>query len=192
MCSNSLKSLTFKFSIAALAAFVFGCAHHHCGADSEKKAGLYYAVANLNPTKDSKVSGKVNFTEEFGKIKVVADVTGLEPNSKHGFHIHEFGDCSAPDAASAGGHYNPAGHNHGAPESENHHAGDLGNLTADAKGNAHLEIEVTGISLDGVKSPIAGRGVIVHKNVDDLTSQPVGAAGARVACGVIGAGNKAK
>lgn len=166
------------------------CSHSRCHRDDGKKPEVIYASAALVATKDSKVSGRVNFVEEFGKVKVTADISGLEPNTKHGFHIHEFGDCAAPDAASAGGHYNPENHNHGAPDSENHHAGDLGNVTSDAKGNAHYTVEITNVSLGGTHNPLVGRGVIIHKNQDDLTSQPVGAAGARVACGVIGASNK--
>ncbi len=190
-----MKSLNFGLviqyaSLLTISAWAIGCAHHRCDQHDKNRPDLVYASAHLAPTKGSKVSGKVNFVEEFGKLKVTADVTGLEPNSKHGFHIHEFGDCTAADGASAGGHYNPQAHNHGAPESENHHAGDLGNISADAKGNAHLVIEITGVSLGGMINPIVGRAVIVHINNDDLTSQPVGAAGARVACGVIGASNK--
>ena len=110
---------------------------------------------------------------------------GLTPGQKHAFHVHQFGECSAPDGMSAGGHYNPEGHQHGLPDSENRHAGDLGNVQADEQGKAHYEITVTNISIMGAKNPIIGRGVIVHAKVDD-GDQPVGNAGARNACGVIG------
>jgi superoxide dismutase, Cu-Zn family len=111
-------------------------------------------------------------------------------NSKHGFHIHEYGDCIAPDGASAGGHYNPDKNTHGAPENETHHAGDLGNLITDAKGNAKATFEVKGISINSGHNPILGRGIIIHKNGDDMVSQPTGGAGARIGCGVIGAANR--
>jgi Cu-Zn family superoxide dismutase len=142
------------------------------------------AVANLSPTKGSSVSGTVTFTKVEGGVKIVADVTGLSPG-QHGFHIHEFGDCSAPDATSAGGHFNPHHMLHGAPDAAARHAGDFGNLEADASGKAHYERVDTTISLDGADS-IVGHGVIVHEKADDLKTQPTGNAGARVACGVIG------
>jgi Cu-Zn family superoxide dismutase len=121
-----------------------------------------------------------------GGVRITADLKGLPPNSTHGFHIHEYGDCSAPDASSAGGHYNPDHHKHAGPNAPQHHAGDLGNIKTDAKGNAHLEITVHDITIDGEKNPVLGRAVIVHEKADDLKSQPTGDAGARIGCGVIG------
>ncbi len=142
------------------------------------------ATANLQPTKNSQVGGNVSFTQKGDKVLVVANVNGLTPGL-HGFHVHEYGDCSASDAMSAGGHFNPAGKPHGAPNSAEHHGGDLGNLTADKSGNATLSVEVDGITLDQSANSIIGKGVIVHANPDDLTSQPAGNAGPRLACGVI-------
>jgi Cu-Zn family superoxide dismutase len=155
----------------------------------QKKSGepVFYAVAEIRPTLGNKASGKVVFAEAFGTVKVDGAFTGLDKNSKHGFHIHEFGDCSAPDGASAGGHYNPEGHVHGDVTSEMHHAGDLGNIVTDAKGNGTVHMEVKNISVAGLLNPIVGRGVIIHKNPDDLISQPTGGAGPRIGCGVIGA-----
>ncbi len=142
------------------------------------------AVCVLHATEGNKVSGVVRFTEEGGKVKVVADVEGLTPDAKHAFHIHEFGDATSKDGSSAGGHFNPDGHKHGLPDAAEKHAGDLGNLQADKEGKAHYEITVEGVSVGG-KNSILGRGVIVHAKVDD-GGQPVGNAGARIACGVIG------
>jgi Cu-Zn family superoxide dismutase len=142
------------------------------------------AIAVLNPTQNNKVTGTVTFSKVELGVKVVADIKGLTPGA-HGFHIHQFGDCSAPNADSAGGHYNPAGKPHGAPESGERHAGDLGNLVADSSGRAYLERTDTLISLTGPNSVI-GRGIIIHEASDDMTTQPTGNAGARVACGVIG------
>ena len=141
-------------------------------------------VAVLSPTKGSNVLGVVTFTKVEGGVMIVADVTGLTPG-KHGFHIHEFGDCSAADATSAGGHFNPSHMEHGAPDASMRHAGDFGNLEADESGKAHYERVDTIISLTGAHS-IIGYGIIVHEKADDLKSQPTGNAGARVACGVIG------
>ncbi len=142
-------------------------------------------VAKLAPASDSKVEGTVTFTQKDGKVEIVADVSGLTPG-EHGFHIHEKGDCSSPDAKSAGGHFNPTSMDHGSPESEPHHAGDLGNLTADENGHATKTMTSTEITLGEGANSVAGRAVIVHAKRDDLKSQPTGAAGARVACGVIG------
>jgi len=142
------------------------------------------AVAVLHPTTGQHCQGVVRFTQDGESVKVVADIGGLAPGQKHAFHIHQYGDCSAPDGMSAGGHYNPEGHQHGLPDSENRHAGDLGNVQADDQGKAHYEITVTNISIMGTKNPIIGRGVIVHAKVDD-GGQPVGNAGGRIACGVI-------
>lgn len=142
------------------------------------------AVAVLSPTKGSNVSGTVTFTKVDGGVKIVADLTGLKPG-EHGFHIHEFGDCSAPDATSAGGHFNPQHTQHGAPDATARHAGDFGNLVADDSGKAHYERVDTMMALDGANS-VVGHAVIVHEKADDLKTQPTGNAGARVACGVIG------
>ena len=142
------------------------------------------AIAVIHPASGSQVTGTITFTKKDDAILVVADVTGLTPG-KHGFHIHEFGDCSAPDATSAGGHFNPTHKQHGAPDAAEHQAGDLGNLQADASGKAHLELRDSTMMLSGENS-IIGRAVIVHAKEDDLKSQPVGNAGGRLACGVIG------
>jgi len=142
------------------------------------------AIAVLSPTKDQKAFGIVTFTVVENGVRVIAERAGLTPG-KHGFHIHEFGDCSAPDGASAGGHYNPTDMPHSMPASAKRHVGDLGNVEAGKDGTVHLDYVDTMISLTGEHS-IIGRGVIVHEKEDDLTTQPTGAAGARVACGVIG------
>ena len=149
---------------------------------------LKQAVAVMHPTANNKCHGVVHFTQEGETVKVVADLEGLNPGQKHAFHIHQFGDCSSADGMSAGGHYNPEGHQHGLPDSPSHHAGDLGNVTADADGKAHYEITVSNVTIAGAKNPILGRGVIVHAKVDD-GGQPVGNAGGRIACGVIGVAN---
>ena len=142
------------------------------------------AIAVLHPTKGSNVEGTVTFTKSGDGVKVVADISGLTPG-KHGFHIHEFGDCSSPDGKAAGGHFNPTNSPHAGPEVTPRHEGDLGNLEADSSGKAHLELTDNMMAMSGDKS-IIGRGVIVHAKEDDLKSQPVGNAGGRVACGVIG------
>jgi len=142
------------------------------------------AIAVLHPTEDSNVQGTVTFTKVADGIEIIADVRGLSPG-KHGFHIHEYGDCSALDATSAGGHFNPEDMPHGAPTDKKRHVGDLGNLMADSEGKAHYQRVDRQISFSGIHS-IIGLAVIIHQGEDDLTSQPTGNAGPRVACGVIG------
>lgn len=141
------------------------------------------AVAAMQAASGSTVKGVVRFTEVAGKLRVVADFEGLTPNEAHAFHVHEKGDCSSPDAKSAGDHYNPEGHPHGLPDHAARHAGDLGNVTADAQGKAHYEIELDNATLAG-HNPVLGRAVIVHAKKDD-GGQPAGNAGARIGCGVI-------
>lgn len=133
--------------------------------------------------RESGIRGTVSFSKQGGKVHVEAEVTGLPPGP-HGFHIHAWGDCSAPDGTSAGDHFNPQGHEHGAPGPAAH-PGDLGNLVADSSGKATLSLELDSLTVDTGALGIVGRAVIVHEKVDDLVSQPVGAAGARIACGVI-------
>jgi Cu-Zn family superoxide dismutase len=141
------------------------------------------AIAVLHPTAGNNVTGLVTFTKSGDAIKVVADITGLTPG-KHGFHVHAFGDCSSSDGSSAGGHFDPTHKQHGAPDASERHAGDLGNIEADASGKAHLEWNDKVMKLSGADS-IVGHAVIVHEKADDF-SQPTGNAGGRLACGVIG------
>ena len=160
-------------------------------AQAADSANIKQAIAVLHPTSGQKCHGTVRFTQDGKSVKVVAHVEGLNPGQKHAIHIHQFGDCSAPDAMSAGGHYNPEDHPHGLPETDKRHAGDLGSLQADSEGKAHLEITVDNITIQGHENPILGRGVIVHAKPDD-GGQPVGNAGGRIACGVIGVANPGK
>ncbi len=141
------------------------------------------AMCTLSPASGSQVSGWVKFTQIKNYVLVEGNVTGLTPG-KHGFHIHDKGDCSAPDAASAGGHFNPTQQEHGPPNSTKSHMGDLGNISADASGHAKFKFKDKIIQLSGEYS-IVDRAVIVHAALDDEKTQPTGNAGARVACGVI-------
>lgn len=140
------------------------------------------ATAKMMPTANSNTRGELTFTQDAKGIHVTGSFTGLA-FGEHGFHIHEKGDCSAPDGASAGGHFNPTSSPHGARDAAERHVGDLGNLKADPYGMARLDITDEKISLDGPNS-IIGKAVIIHEKVDDY-SQPTGNAGGRIACGVI-------
>ncbi len=141
------------------------------------------AICKLKPTQGSQVTGFVKFTQKRNSVMVWAHVEGLTPG-KHGFHIHECGDCSALDGSSAKGHFNPGKNQHGGPSSKDRHAGDLGNLNANSKGVAEYEKSNKAIHLTG-EDGILGKAVIIHENRDDYKTQPTGNSGARVACGVI-------
>jgi Cu-Zn family superoxide dismutase len=142
------------------------------------------AVAVMQPTSGSKVTGVITFTARDGLVEISGDSSGLTPGS-HGFHVHEFGDISALDGGSAGPHFNPTDMPHGGPGDAMRHVGDLGNIQADTEGNAVVQIRDKVIALSGPNS-IIGRALVVHGKADDLRSQPSGDAGDRVACGVIG------
>jgi Cu-Zn family superoxide dismutase len=145
--------------------------------------GTNTARADLMSRSGSAVSGTVTLTQVPDGLRVVAAMQGLKPNAEHGFHVHDKGDCSAPDAMSAAGHFNPTGVAHGA-EGVAHHAGDMPNVQANALGNATYTHTLKGRSLDGPQG-VRGRAVVVHRDPDDYTSQPAGNSGPRVACGVI-------
>ncbi len=148
------------------------------------------AVAVIIPTEGNRARGVVRFTQAGeNAVRVVADIENLQPNGTHGFHIHQYGDMTAADGTSLGGHYNPQGHEHAGPSDPTRHAGDLGNIKADAEGKAHLELTVQNVTIAGLKNPIIGRGLVVHAKADDLKSQPTGDAGGRIGVGVIGVAN---
>ena len=145
------------------------------------------AVAELAATAGNAVTGSLQFRQVDGQLHVSGTVSGLKPGSEHGFHIHETGDCSAADGSSAGGHFNPSAAAHGAIDAAVHHTGDMPNLKADDQGTAVVDGPLSAeASLgDGGSHDILGRGLIVHADPDDYTSQPTGNAGARLACAVI-------
>jgi len=193
---NRLIAVTFAGAALACA----GCSASHSSqplgapqmlADAGGGFGdVKSAIAIIHPTEGHKATGTVLFTQEADGVKVVAHLTGLAPG-KHGFHIHEYGDCSdMAKADSAGGHYDPEGtHHHALPEKGGaHHAGDMGNISANGRGEATLETTLTGVTIAGDKDPILGRSVIVHEK-PDTGAQPTGDAGGRLGCGVIGVAN---
>jgi superoxide dismutase, Cu-Zn family len=145
------------------------------------------ASAQLMPTQGNSAKGTLSLTTDKSGVRIAGLVEGLKPNSEHGFHVHEKGDCSAPDATSAGAHFNPTSRPHGNPNAGTaKHLGDMVNLKTDAKGIAKVDMVVDGATLHtGQPSDLVGRAVIVHQQPDDYTTQPSGNAGGRVACGVI-------
>ena len=159
------------------------------------------ASAQLQPTKGNKTFGEATFEQVGDKVRVAIFVQGLKPGQDHALHIHEVGDCSAPDGMSAKGHFNPDGMPHGHWRRPNRHAGDLPALKADKAGRARIAsrsdtddrisndrgnfVDVDIITLKPGPANIIGRAVIVHADPDDYKTQPTGNAGARIACGVI-------
>lgn len=141
------------------------------------------AQAVLKSSKGHKSKGLIHFTQEGDKLTVEVMAQGLK-SGPHGFHIHEVGDCSSKDFASAGGHFNPTQLKHGAPGKDSH-AGDLGNLIVDRKGKVNKVLVAEGLTLAPGANSIIGKSVIIHKGKDDLKSQPAGNSGPRVLCGVI-------
>ena len=158
-----------------------------CAATSEQQVPS--AVAKLGAKGGSRVQGEIKFTQVGSRVRIEGEVTGLAPGAK-GLHIHERGDCSAADATSAGGHFNPRSpknwsSRHGGPYSAERHAGDLGNIVFDRNGKAVVDMTVSGLAVDRGPIGILGRALVVHFQADDLTTDPTGDAGARAACGVI-------
>ena len=176
------KKNAFLSAALALAA-LSGCSYMPTHLTPQLPGQQPVAKAMLEPRSGSQVSGKVSFTPVGDKLLVEAHVTGLSPG-EHGFHVHEGGDCSAPDASGAKGHFNPAGKPHGHHHGEKH-AGDLPNLVAGQDGRASYRAEVEGLTADSGALGIIGRSVVVHADADDYRSQPAGNSGRRIACGVI-------
>lgn len=166
---------------ALAGAVVLGCAS--TGTDTHEGEQVVRAVARMLPTQGSDASGTVTFTRTEVGVRIQAEVAGLTPGD-HGFHVHQWGDASAPDGTSAGGHFNPHGTDHALPEAAVRHVGDPGNLHAGDDGRATYDRVDTGLALGGPNS-IVGRGLVIHAKTDD-GGQPTGNAGARVAVGVIG------
>lgn len=176
--ANHATRIATLAGAAAIAALLSACA------TTDRSTPVAEAI--IKPTEGNNISGYIRFYQSGqDSMRVSAQVKGLQPNSVRGFHIHENGNCSSPDAMSAGGHYNPSGHRHGkaGPES---HVGDLPSLMADASGVATLVYETKNVSIGtGLPSDVKGRAVVVHKDADDYTTQPTGNSGARIGCGVI-------
>jgi Cu-Zn family superoxide dismutase len=144
------------------------------------------ASAVLEAKSDSSLTGTAVFTEKEGFITLTVELQNTAPGV-HALHIHEVGDCSAADGTSAGGHWNPTAEDHGKWGTPPHHLGDLGNLTVSEDGTGLLELVSMGWSMGtGEANDIVGKAVVVHAGQDDFTSQPTGAAGGRIGCGVIG------
>jgi Cu-Zn family superoxide dismutase len=183
--NRNVNMNSFRVSFIGLTVLLLAGSIALARTPAAKSAASSKGIAVLHPTAGNKVSGTVTFTPVADGVQVHAEITGLSPG-KHGFHVHEFGDCSAADATSAGGHFNPTHEPHAGRDAAQRHVGDMGNIEANASGKATLDYVDHHMSLSNNQTSVIGRAVIVHAKPDDLKSQPSGNAGARVACGVIG------
>jgi len=147
------------------------------------------ASVQLAATKGHQVTGSLSIAPMGDGVHFTGSLQGLPPNAEFGFHVHEKGDCSAPDGSSAGGHFNPTSAEHGNPTSgTHHHAGDMLNIKSNGEGVAQVDTTAAGTTLHGnPPTDIMGKAIVVHEGPDDYTTQPSGNSGKRVACGVIGA-----
>lgn len=144
------------------------------------------AAVQLSSTKDSTANGGLKISASGTGVKISGMVQGLQPDSEFGFHFHEKGDCSAPDATSAGAHFNPTNQQHGNPQAQPHHAGDMPNVKSDAQGVAEVSIDNPDVSLQsGEPNDILGKALVLHARPDDYKTQPSGDSGDRIACGVV-------
>lgn len=144
------------------------------------------ATAGLESISGSKVSGTLKFSQENGKVHIEGTINGLKPNHSHGMHIHQNGACSGKDAKDAGDHFTVAKKPHGSPTDKTKHEGDLGNILANDKGIATVDIFTEDFSLDSKNNrSVLNRSIIVHEKEDDLKTQPSGNSGGRIGCGII-------
>jgi Cu-Zn family superoxide dismutase len=152
-------------------------------ATAEATAG---AAVQLSPTQGNTANGGLKLTAAGTGVKLSGMLQGLKPNSEFGFHFHEKGDCSAPDATSAGAHFNPTSQDHGNPQAQPHHAGDMLNVKSDAQGVAEVSIDNPDVSLQtGQPNDVIGKALVLHAKPDDYKTQPSGNSGDRIACGVV-------
>lgn len=196
-----MKKLVLSITVIAMFAFV-GCknenkdldslngvndsieAETNANADLNKEQPKTVSVPMLSKS-GSKVNGEVVFTEKDGVVTMEGKFEGLTPGT-HAIHLHETADCSAADAMSSGGHWNPTHQKHGKwGDAEGYHKGDIGNLVADADGTSKITMETDEwcIGCGDENKDIIGKAVIIHEAPDDFVTQPTGNAGGRVACG---------
>jgi len=145
-----------------------------------------HAGVQLSATQGNTANGGLKISAAGSGVQISGMVQGLKPDSEFGFHFHEKGDCSAPDATSAGAHFNPTSQQHGSPQGQSHHAGDMLNVKSDAQGVAEVSIDNPEVSLQtGQPNDIVGKALVMHAKPDDYKTQPSGDSGDRIACGVV-------
>jgi superoxide dismutase, Cu-Zn family len=178
---RTLLALPALAVFAVVACLVPACASNR---DHSSHADGPRASARIEARSGSTVTGSATFTETEGGVLVEIEIRNATPGW-HAVHVHETGDCSAADASSAGGHFNPVSKSHGSPHAPDHHAGDLGNLWVDEKGVGRHVLLMPDLRVSDGPSSVRGRAIIVHADIDDLVTQPTGNAGGRIGCGVI-------
>jgi Cu-Zn family superoxide dismutase len=187
LCATTFRTMTLTLAMSVTLIGLAACGDsrpNNISAAPPAAPAPTNAVAILTPVAGHTGSGTIHFTVVPTGLHITADVSGFHPG-KHGFHIHEYGDLTASDLSSLGGHFNPTGQVHGGPDSAHHHAGDLGNLVIGDDGQGHVDEVVANLSLSGDTS-ILGRSVVIHEGEDDMSSQPAGNSGMRIAAAVIG------
>jgi Cu-Zn family superoxide dismutase len=194
--NKSMKKIAMGLMLAGLV--LVGCKDDKKKMDSEEtvekevvKEVKVDEIKKITMTLESKsgstASGTVTFTEDSGVVKMEATLSGLSPGT-HAIHIHEKADCTSEDGKSSGGHWNPTFEPHASWGAEGgYHKGDIGNFEADENGNGSIAMKTDEwcIGCGDEKKDILGKAIIVHQGADDFTSQPSGAAGARISCGGI-------
>lgn len=179
---SRLSLLMLTASTLAAVTLTTGCAAPSRSSDTTGTAPRdTMALALLNPASGSRVNGIVRLNQVGAQVELKVRVSGLMPNREYGFHVHEKGDCSAPDASSAGAHLHPSGKAHGGAQ----HPGDLPALRSDAAGVAETRMSVTGSLLGGGAGDLMGKALVVHASVDGHKSPAAESSGLRIACGVI-------
>ena len=191
-----------KILIAATAIFAFvGCKNEKKDMDETNDTIQVESENQTNEVKEepktvsvsmesksgSTVKGEAYFTESNGMVTLEAKFSGLKPGT-HAIHIHEKADCSAEDATSSGGHWNPTHSKHGKwGDPEGYHKGDIGHFEVDDNGIGRISMQTDEwcIGCGDENKDILGKAVIVHEGKDDFTTQPTGDAGGRVSCGGI-------
>lgn len=191
------RSVIMAFVVAVTAALLFAAGSQSRAASGSANAGekgstavkTLEATAKLESKSGSTVTGEADFKEKNGGVEIVVEIKGAKPGT-HGVHLHDKGDCSAADASSAGGHFNPGSKTHGAPTTDPHHAGDFGNMTVGANGTGKLKLTVKGLTVAPGPNSVVGHALVIHADPDDLKTDPSGKSGPRVACGVVQAESK--
>lgn len=183
-----MKMIRALIGVAALMALVGGI-HYAADEKTQTKPAAggqgKKAVATIESKSGSHVTGKAVFHEEGGKVTLKIKIEGADPGT-HAVHLHETGDCSAADGASAGGHWNPSHEDHGKWSASPFHHGDIGNIEVGKDGKGELTLTTDLWTIGGApETDVIGKGVIIHAKADDFTTQPTGNAGGRVGCGVV-------
>lgn len=163
--------------------FVGCCVGAFAAGATAATTGTPFATTTMMPKSGARATGTVDFAKAGHDVVVTIELRDVPPG-KHGLHVHANGDCSAADASSAGGHFNPTGRHHGSPTDIDRHVGDLGNVEAGTDRRVHAEVRLGKIKgFDW--SDFVGRSLVLHENADDFVTQPSGNSGKRIACGVI-------